>query len=85
MQKIFSQEVRFKGAIGSLFPDWENKQLNSIAIVNPSSQDFSDQFLYIDLERVNNGVLSEPELIDKENAPSRAQRVLKKGDIFIKP
>jgi type I restriction enzyme, S subunit len=82
MQKLFSQEVRFKNAIGSEFPDWENKQLNSIAIVNPSSQDFPDQFLYIDLERVNNGVLSEPELIDKENAPSRAQRVLKKGDIL---
>jgi len=26
MQKIFSQEIRFKGAIGSDFPDWEEKK-----------------------------------------------------------
>jgi len=31
MQKIFSQEVRFKGAIGSLFPDWRKKKLSDIA------------------------------------------------------
>jgi len=82
MQKIFSQEVRFKGAINSAFPDWEEKELKSIATVNPPSNYFPDQFLYIDLERVNNGLLSEPELINKEDAPSRAQRVLQKGDIF---
>lgn len=31
MQKIFSQEIRFKGAIGSEFPDWERKKLSDIA------------------------------------------------------
>ena len=82
MQKIFSQEVRFKGAIGTAFPDWKEKELKSIATVNPPSNYFPDQFLYIDLERVNNGLLSEPELINKEDAPSRAQRVLQKGDIL---
>ena len=30
MQKIFSQEVRFKGAIGSEFPDWEERDLGDI-------------------------------------------------------
>ena len=30
MQKIFSQEVRFKGAIGSEFPDWQKKKLGEI-------------------------------------------------------
>jgi len=82
MQKIFSQEVRFKGSIDTAFPDWKEKELKSIATVNPPSNYFPDQFLYIDLERVNNGLLSEPELINKEDAPSRAQRVLQKGDIF---
>jgi len=31
MQKLFSQEIRFKGAIGSPFPDWERKKLGEIA------------------------------------------------------
>jgi type I restriction enzyme, S subunit len=30
MQKIFSQELRFKDAIGSDFPDWEEKKLGDI-------------------------------------------------------
>ena len=30
MQKIFSQEVRFKGAIGSAFPDWEKKKMGEV-------------------------------------------------------
>lgn len=30
MQKLFSQEVRFKGAIGSEFPDWERKKLGEL-------------------------------------------------------
>jgi restriction endonuclease S subunit len=30
MQKIFSQEIRFKGAIGSPFPDWQKKKLGEL-------------------------------------------------------
>ncbi|MEH2245351.1 restriction endonuclease subunit S [Nostoc sp.] len=32
MQKIFSQEIRFKGAIGSEFPDWEERKLGDFLI-----------------------------------------------------
>ena len=32
MQKLFSQEIRFKGAIGSEFPDWEKKKLGDVVI-----------------------------------------------------
>lgn len=32
MQKLFSQEVRFKADDGSEFPDWEEKKLNEIAV-----------------------------------------------------
>lgn len=63
MQKIFSQKIRFKDAISSPLPDWQKKKLKSIAIINPPSSEFPDQFLYTDLERVNNGILSEPELL----------------------
>jgi len=33
MQKIFSQEMRFRDAIGSPFPDWQEKTLGEIAKV----------------------------------------------------
>lgn len=82
MQKIFSQQIRFERNDGKSFPNWKKKKLKSITNINPSSDYFPNQFLYIDLERVNNGILSEPELLSKENAPSRAQRVLQKGDIL---
>lgn len=32
MQKLFSQEVRFKADDGSEFPDWEEKRLNEITV-----------------------------------------------------
>ena len=32
MQKLFSQEVRFKADDGSNFPEWEEKKLNEIAV-----------------------------------------------------
>ena len=32
MQKLFSQEVRFKADDGSDFPEWEEKKLNEIAV-----------------------------------------------------
>ena len=33
MQKIFSQEMRFKGAIGSEFPEWDKKKLGELGEV----------------------------------------------------
>lgn len=33
MQKLFSQEVRFKADDGSIFPDWEEKRLGDVGIV----------------------------------------------------
>ncbi|WP_262765157.1 restriction endonuclease subunit S [Enterobacter quasiroggenkampii] len=32
MQKIFSQEVRFKDDDGTTFPDWENQKLGDVAV-----------------------------------------------------
>lgn len=33
MQKIFSQEIRFKDEDGKAFPDWEEKRLGEVALV----------------------------------------------------
>ncbi len=85
MQQLFPQEgettpkLRFPGFKG----EWEEKKLGEIAEVNPKSDSLPEQFIYIDLESVESGVLLKLNQIDKINAPSRAQRLLKNGDILF--
>jgi type I restriction enzyme S subunit len=74
--------LRFKTDDGSDFPDWEEKRLSDICIVNPRSNSLPKTFKYIDLEAVNKGSLGSTGLLDIEDAPSRAQRLLKKNDII---
>ncbi|WP_334824460.1 restriction endonuclease subunit S [Nostoc sp.] len=55
MQKLFSQEIRFKGAIGSEFPDWERKNFGDMATkisskYNPITDD--NNYLCIELESI---------------------------------
>ncbi|MFA5689323.1 MAG: restriction endonuclease subunit S [Kiritimatiellales bacterium] len=83
MQKLFSQTLRFTDDNGRPFPDWEEKRLGDVAEVNPYTDGFPDSFIYIDLESVVGGLLIQENQVRKENAPSRAQRVLKKGDILF--
>lgn len=83
MQKIFSQELRFKDDDGREFPKWEKKKLGEIAIVNPKNEALPDSFIYIDLESVLQGRLTKEDRINKSEAPSRAQRLLKKNDILF--
>ncbi|HKK81222.1 MAG TPA: restriction endonuclease subunit S [Prolixibacteraceae bacterium] len=63
--------------------EWEKKRLNEISKINPSNQNLPEWFIYIDLESVKQGLLIKEELILKKEAPSRAQRLLKKGDILF--
>lgn len=83
MQKIFSREIRFKDGNGNDYPDWEIKKLEQVSKINPSTKKLPDSFIYIDLESVENGVLLKLNRIVKNAAPSRAQRVLVKGDILF--
>jgi len=47
MQKVFSQQIRFRGAIGLNFPDWERKKLQEITKINQGLQiAISDRFTY---------------------------------------
>lgn len=39
--------------------------------------------MYVDLESVEKGELTKKQVIEKENAPSRAQRVLQNGDVLF--
>lgn len=85
MQQIFPQPgtttpaLRFPGFTG----DWEVKKLGEIADVNPKSDKLPNKFVYIDLESVESGNLLKKNIIEVKNAPSRAQRLLKKGDILF--
>ncbi|MEQ9438092.1 MAG: restriction endonuclease subunit S [Cyclobacteriaceae bacterium] len=83
MQKIFSQELRFKDENGETFPDWERKNLGTVAKINPKSKKLPDSFVYIDLESVVQGSLMKEERINKLSAPSRAQRLLSRKDILF--
>ncbi len=63
--------------------NWNKKKLKDIAEVNPTNTELPQTFIYIDLESVETGVLKKENLISKENAPSRAQRLLKENDILF--
>lgn len=83
MQKLFSQEVRFKNDNGNDFPDWEEKKLGEVGEINPSNTELPEKFIYLDLESVVDGRLVKEEEILKADAPSRAQRLLKFNDIIF--
>ncbi|MCI5519892.1 MAG: restriction endonuclease subunit S, partial [Treponema sp.] len=51
--------------------------------INPKPGDLPEVFSYIDLESVKNGVLLQEKIIKKEEAPSRAQRLLEEKDILF--
>ncbi len=83
MQKLFTQEIRFRDENGDDFPEWEEKKLGEVAEINPSNADLPKDFIYIDLESVKQGKLKEEKPIKKGSAPSRAQRILRKNDILF--
>ena len=83
MQKLFSQQLRFKADDGSEFREWEEKELKDIAEINPKSKKLPESFIYIDLESVEKGQLLLQKNIGLQDAPSRAQRLLAKGDVLF--
>ena len=72
-------ELRFAGFSG----EWENKSIYKIADVNPKSSELPRIFKYVDLESVKGPFLINYRIENKETAPSRAQRLAKKNDIFF--
>ncbi len=70
-------EVRFKGFV----EDWEQRKLEDIADINPKSI-LPTEFEYVDLESVIGTELTSHQTKRKESAPSRAQRLAQRGDIF---
>lgn len=83
LQKMFPQngakvpEIRFYG----FTYDWEQRKLRECAEFNPKSE-LPDVFEYIDLESVVGTNILSHRTESKSSAPSRAQRLAQKGDVF---
>ena len=71
-------KVRFKGYTG----EWEVVSIGDIFTVNPNTP-IPDRFNYINLESVQNAILKSYINTNKNEAPSRAKRVLEIGDYLF--
>lgn len=76
-----------------MFGDMHDKNENLVAIgsvieetsqVNPQKL-FTDQFLYIDISSINNetGIIESPKIINIDNIPSRARKLVKVDDLLV--
>ena len=63
--------------------EWKETTLDNECTINPTSDKLKSEFVYVDLESVERGELTKRQVIEKENAPSRAQRVLQNEDILF--
>ena len=70
-------EIRLDGFEG----EWEKLKLRDIVHTNPKSE-LPENFKYIDLESVEGTRINKIREERKTSAPSRAQRLAKKGDVF---
>ena len=70
-------ELRFKG----FTDEWEERKLKDIAQFNPKTV-LPDEFEYVDLESVVGTEIISHRTESKDQAPSRAQRLAQKGDVF---
>jgi len=69
------------------FPGFEDKKYKIVSLdkacrINPNNQNLPERFFYVDLDSVKNGQLLLKSKISREDAPSRAQRVLEKKDVL---
>jgi type I restriction enzyme S subunit len=64
-------------------PGWASVPLKQVADINPSADKLPDSFIYIDLESVEAGELKARNRISRQGAPSRAQRLLRNGDVIF--
>lgn len=70
-------EIRIDGFEG----EWKKLKLRDVVYTNPKSE-LPENFKYIDLESVVGTRIEKIREESKEFAPSRAQRLAKKGDVF---
>lgn len=89
MQKIFSQDIRFRQDDGSDFPDWESKSLNEfsttfVGLSGKSGSDFGSGKKYIQYTQIFKDSkidISDCGLVDISR--DEKQNKVKRGDIFF--
>jgi len=71
-------------------PDWEMVELGEVCEINAKAADpiklfGNEPFIYLDIEAIENGtgVVSYEKELNPKDAPSRARRVVKNGDIAL--
>lgn len=74
--------------IGQIPEHWEVKRVKDVALINRKTLDEktvpSYQFKYIDIGNVGStGSLENIEFVEFVSAPSRARRIVKKGDVIV--
>ena len=78
---------RVETSIGVIPNDWEVKHLSEICNINPDgfSEDSwnGEKFEYISLSDVSEGEILQSQTIPLDEAPSRAQREIKSGDVLV--
>lgn len=87
MQKLFSQELRFKRDDGSDFPDWEEKRLSDLAF-RPKTKNDGIEISRVLTNSAVSGVVDQGEYFDKDiaNAESLAgYYVVEAGDFVYNP
>ena len=84
MKKIFSQEVRFKRADGSDFPEWEAKPFEKIATLITASIDPSKagKMHCVELEHLEQGSGQRLGYVEAENQSSN-KRLFENGDVLF--
>ena len=63
--------------------EWKDTTISNECAINPTSDKLKAKFVYVDLESVEKGELVKKQVIEIDNAPSRAQRVLQNKDILF--
>lgn len=63
---------------------WIEKRLGDVCEINPRMEgEIPERFIYVDLESVVGGILTAKKILLRTEAPSRAQRRFKCGDILF--
>ena len=89
MQKLFSQQIRFKADDGSEFGAWESKKLNEIGqsfngLVGKSKEDFGEGEAYITYKQIFDHRKINLNNVNFVNIqPNDTQNMVKKGDLFF--
>ena len=88
MQKIFSQEVRFKAAICSAFPDWQEKKLGDITKIYDGTHQTPNYVKrgipFYSVEHLTSNNFTDTNFISEDTFLQEQKRVcLEKGDILM--